>query len=567
MIQLLSSYVRQSVLGRWQQLTEPASTITVDVSERHYASLIATIALSGVTLIIANKLVRLLVNNPENPIGGVVSTIAAVWLLIAYALSRTKYYALGAFVLIVPISVLLIVHGYVRAFFDPNGLLLAPIWLAPVMLVASYVFTFRGTAAVAVGDFVLTVLIRFFIDQTYPGLLAHAIFPYDLLGFICVIALISSVMRNRYVSRIEIQAHDLLDSEERYRSLFESGFVGIVVHENGVILEANAGFLKSLGYRLDEVRGQPLHHFFLPVTASRSRQIMDSTRFEMMANRKDGTQFRIEIYRRTITYRGRCVEVLAFHDISEHKQAEEERVKWLAERERSYVLRQFISDASHDLRTPLATINTSLYLLRKTVPDESNVERHLDSIQAQAVHLNEVLESLLLMARLDDPETYFELTMLDLNEITRSVLQACQPAALKKGHTLDFSPEPDLPPVQGDVDEIRRAVRLLLDNALAYTSDGGNITIRTRRIHKVVVIEVEDNGPGISPEDLPHIFQRFYRGDKARGQAHNVGVGLGLPIAQKIIEAHGGTIDVETHLGMGSTFQIFLPAAAHESPH
>jgi PAS domain S-box-containing protein len=563
MIQSLASRVRQALLRGWQQLTQPTSTLN-NATEQHHARLIATIALSCALLLIVHKLVRLLVADPENPIAGIVSTIAAVWLLIAYALSRTKHYPLASFILVVPMSVLLIAHGYVRSFIDPNGLLLVPIWLTPVMMVASYVYTVRGTVAVVLGDFVLTLVIRFFLDYAYPGLLAQASFRYDLLAFISIIALVSSVLHNRYVWRIERQTRDLAESEERYRNLFESGFVGIVVHDNGIVVEANAGFLKALGYKLDEVRGKPLQYFFLPVTVSRSRQIMDGTRIEMMASRKDGTQFRIEIYRKNMIYGGRCVEVLAFHDITEHKQAEEERVKLLAERERSHVLRQFISDASHDLRTPLATINTSLYLLRKTATDTTSVERHLDSIQAQAVHLNEVLESLLLMTRLDDPEAYFELTMIDLNAVAQSVMQACHEAARKKGHTLVISPEPNLPPVQGDMDEIRRALRLLIDNALAYTPDGGKIIIRTRKIHRVVVIEVEDNGLGISPEDLPHIFQRFYRGDKARGQAHSVGVGLGLPIAQKIIEAHGGTIDVETQIGKGSTFQIFLPTAAQQ---
>jgi len=222
-------------------------------------------------------------------------------------------------------------------------------------------------------------------------------------------------------------------------------------------------------------------------------------------------------------------------------------------------LRQFISDASHDLRTPLATINTSLYLLRKTVPDSPSVARHLDSLQAQAVHLNTVLESLLLMARLDDPDTFFDLIQLDINQIARDVTETSQPRAHEKHQLLQFRSGGNLPPVQGDTDEIKRAIRLLLDNALQYTPEGGKIMVQTRQIHQVGIIEVQDNGPGISPEDLPHIFQRFYRGDKSRRQNQDIGAGLGLSLAKKIVEAHGGTIDVETHLGSGSTFQIILP--------
>lgn len=556
-------WLKRQLWRIWDALTAPSYALT-SALDQHRARLLAAIAFFSALLLVFNKILRLAINNPEIPLTQLVTTIIIAWLLIAYGLSRTRRYILAAFIAVVPLSLLIIVQGFVRATTDPNGLTYAIIWLVPILMVANFVFSLRSLVYLVVADVLVILALPFILSILRPDIvLADTHFPYDLLAIVVMLILISGFLSERYSRQIAAQSQALVESEERYRGLFEAGFVGIVVHEDNYIVEVNTGFLDTLGYGPLEVLGRPVYTFLSPDTNSQGRKpaSKDANRFEMRARRKDNTEFRVEVYRKPVTYRGRPAEVLAFHDITENKLAEESRVQLLAERERSKVLREFISDASHDLRTPLTTINTSLYLLRKTMPDTPQLARHVNSLEAQAVHLHEVLESLLLMAKLDDPLTFFELSMVDLNLVAARVLEASQSAAQGKNQTLTLISQTDLPTVRGDMDEIKRAVQLIVDNALQFTPEGGTITLSTLLAEGYAVIEIQDNGPGIPPEDLPHIFQRFYRGDKARQQIQHIGAGLGLPIARKIVETHGGLIDVTTRLGAGTTFRIDLPIA------
>jgi PAS domain S-box-containing protein len=547
---------------QWQPFTKPSSNLKT-LHDFYRAQMLAALMLVALAYIPGYMLFRRLIGDPENPQDTVISIICFVVMAMVYVLSRTERYRLGVFIIVVPLTALTIGQGILRAPENPMNMVTALLWVIPIAFFSSIMLPVRQTIVVIAGGAIFITLV-FTINPNLP--LAEKHFPFDYMFVFNVLFVVSGYLVGRYTRHIESQSRALVESEERYRSLFESSFVGIVVHENGTIVEANTGFLKSLGYPPSEVIGKPIFQFFVPEEPSDGESILDTTRFEMMARRRDGVQFHIEIYRKNVMYRGKAAQVLAFHDISEHRKSEDSRVKLLAERERSRVLRQFIGDVSHDVRNPLATINTSLYLLRKTVGGDAGPTRYMDTIQAQVVHLNAVLDSLLLMARLDDPESYFEIIQLDLNEAVQQVVNTNQSAADKKQHHLKFEPEMELLSVQGDADEIKRAIKLLVDNALQYTPDGGTITVRTKRLGQVAIIEVEDNGSGISPQDLPHIFQRFYRGDKARGQSDGGGVGLGLPIARKIAETLGGHMDVESQVGVGSTFRIYLPIVIQFAP-
>ncbi|MBI1281925.1 MAG: PAS domain S-box protein [Anaerolineaceae bacterium] len=246
-------------------------------------------------------------------------------------------------------------------------------------------------------------------------------------------------------------------------------------------------------------------------------------------------------------------------DVTERRQIEAEQREFQAERERSLVLRQFITDASHDLRTPLATLYTSLYLLRRVSPDEENITRYLNTLEDQTKHLSRVLDDLFTMSRLDSPEMYVEKHPLDINQVMDNVLNTQKPIAAQKQLDLHYYPTESPLTVMADKDYLVAALNHIVRNAVQYTPAEGTITVRTRaQSPKHVLVEVTDTGIGIQPSEMESIYDRFYRSDRAR-KADSGGVGLGLSLARKIVEIHEGTIEAESIPGEGSIFRITLP--------
>ncbi len=248
-------------------------------------------------------------------------------------------------------------------------------------------------------------------------------------------------------------------------------------------------------------------------------------------------------------------------DMTERKRGELQAIELGTQRARVKMLADFVRDASHDFRTPLSTINTSLYLLRKVTDRERQLER-IDMIEQQASHLTRLVDGLLTMTRLDS-ETVFRFHPLDVNRLLQEVQMRMSPLASEKQVRLALEMSEHLPPVEADAGELGMALMKLVENAVQFTPAEETITLRTWLADDCVVTEVRDPGSGIHPADLPHIFERFYRADKARS-AQTGGVGLGLSIAEKIIDAHDGRIEVESTLGQGSVFRVILPVLVAE---
>ncbi len=246
-------------------------------------------------------------------------------------------------------------------------------------------------------------------------------------------------------------------------------------------------------------------------------------------------------------------------DITERKRTETQQVELAVEKERVQMLQHFIRDTSHDLRTPLTTIKTSLYLLERTINDPIKRERYFTVINDQAGRLQQLLEDLLSLSRLDRTSIEdFTFEMRSLSLLLQNVVAGQRPLAERKHHTLTLSVEPDLPPILVDDTQLNRALSNMLTNALNYTPEDGRIEVRAFRRGDRLAVEIKDNGIGITEEDLPRIYDRFFRADRARN-TETGGVGLGLTIARRIVEAHGGDIEVESTAGEGSTFRVWLP--------
>jgi signal transduction histidine kinase len=230
------------------------------------------------------------------------------------------------------------------------------------------------------------------------------------------------------------------------------------------------------------------------------------------------------------------------------------------ERQRAELLRDFVTAASHDFKTPLTVMSLNLELMRRT-RDPDKLQQRLDTLEKQVWRLNRMLEDMMVMLRLDAGYQSFPLASLEVNGLAREVFEAHQPAALEKRLELRFQPAAGALLVLADEDDLNLALSKLIDNAIHFTPDGGKITLAVSTSESRAIIEVRDTGSGISAEDLPHIFDQFYRADKARSMETG-GSGLGLPIAKRIIELHDGTLDAESTLGGGSTFRISLPLSS-----
>jgi PAS domain S-box-containing protein len=244
-------------------------------------------------------------------------------------------------------------------------------------------------------------------------------------------------------------------------------------------------------------------------------------------------------------------------DISALKQAEKDAIRLALEQERRAILANFIRDTSHEFANPLSVIKNSAYLATHT-PDPNKRRRHLEMIDGQVFHVERLVEGMIMMSRLDGGVD-FNMQPLSLDDLFTSIPTRLQRICADKNQITTFDIKSGLPQVMGDEHYLRLALQNLLDNAIAYTPPGGTITIKVARATSRpdhIVISIADTGIGIAQEHIEHIFERFYRVDKARTKR---GAGLGLPIAQAIIEAHDGTITVESTPDQGSVFRVFLP--------
>lgn len=221
--------------------------------------------------------------------------------------------------------------------------------------------------------------------------------------------------------------------------------------------------------------------------------------------------------------------------------------------------RQLLADTSHELRSPLTVVLANLNLLRRSL-DQHERDLSVDEATAEAQRMRRLVNDLLLLARVDAAQTIAR-TPVQLDRLVEEIVVIA--TRQTPAYPMRASVEPVV--VIGDRERLTQVVRNLLENAVHHTPVGTAIDICLRRIDGVAELSVADSGPGIAPEDLPHIWDRFYRVDKARSRAQG-GSGLGLAIVKYIAEAHGGGAIASSEVGKGTTFTIRLPLAAIADP-
>ncbi|MEH7073142.1 sensor histidine kinase [Neobacillus drentensis] len=220
---------------------------------------------------------------------------------------------------------------------------------------------------------------------------------------------------------------------------------------------------------------------------------------------------------------------------------------------------EFVADASHELRTPLSVLLSSIDAVEMTInpPKSDMVEKLLTNMRQEVKRMTHLVSDLLTLARSDSNTNQLSIETFDFCPKAKTAIEAVRPLAVAKQITLHLNSPASLL-IVGDPQRLSQLLYILLDNAIKYTPQGGEVELSLQNAGQQLRISVQDTGIGIKPEDYQRIFERFYRSDKSRSRQMG-GHGLGLSIAKWIVETHQGTIKVTSELGKGSTFKISIP--------
>jgi heavy metal sensor kinase len=226
--------------------------------------------------------------------------------------------------------------------------------------------------------------------------------------------------------------------------------------------------------------------------------------------------------------------------------------------------KQFTGDASHELRAPLAIIEAESTLALQKDRTRNDYRRSLETISQEAHRMAHIVDQLLALARAESGEEKISLRKVNIGKLVTDLSAEVEMLCRDRGLNYKLGKMENLV-VKGDRSKLRQLLLNILDNAIKYTPSGGEISVSVRKEGEWAVAYVRDTGIGIPSEELPHIFERFYRVDKARSRSEG-GSGLGLAIAKRIAEIHGGRIEVESQIDVGSTFRVYLPLEAKSEP-
>lgn len=350
---------------------------------------------------------------------------------------------------------------------------------------------------------------------------------------------------NEYINKFK-------EENKLYTRLFQNIQEGvIVVNKNKEILRINPTGLELLNIQAEErLEGRPLieviWNYTLDDITGKCIESGEVLSEEITLDHLNGRILDVLVspmFNEKGEMRG---AIVVFTDITEKKRMEKVR-------------QDFISNISHELKTPLASIKAMVEVLLEGGIEDSKLRKEfLENINQEVDRLSRLVSDLLLLSRLESDRGFLNPVPTDFTALITRTVSRFQPRAMKEGLTLTLDINGEIPELKIDVNYIDQVISNLLDNAIKYTPSGGKIEVKVEDIGKMVKVSVKDTGIGIAKEDLPRIFERFYRGDKSRSPSLG-GIGLGLSIVKHIVEAHGGNVGVDSEIGKGSTFYFTLP--------
>lgn len=676
-----------SLLALAERLTRPAQSLH-DMQERRDARLLTALILVFAVVYWATSLLRIVQSYPSEPEPLFVIALLASSVVLTglYAISRTRHYRTAVGLICVYVGIIVFAMMAADSVLAVKNNSLSYFMLAVVL--TGLLLSVRAALLVAVAAVALSALLTHIFAPPDYALESQSMIQMNTI--IAGLSVAIAIIQQHYRHTVVHQAQGLAENESRYRTLFEALSDPVVVHQQGVIIQANPAFEQTFGYAPGDVLGHMTTAFFVPedhaliVEKSLSRDI---ERYEAVMLHRDGTLIPVEINSRPYSFAdeaqrvsilrdirahkaveqklaeeralleivintipdqvyvkdtesrfvlgnqallrrhgfthqdevlgktdfdlfgpeigqaffdserallaadtdmtvtrdsietgpdgkpllfqikkavlrdsaGRVVGLVGINrDITERQRTEQQRLDLALERQRVETLRRLIANLSHDLKTPLTVLKTSLYLLSRAPHSGEELERRIEIFEEQVERLNTIVEDMLTYDRLETTTEIPILRKIMAEDLLQPVIAGGHSLAAQYDHTFTTNIEPELPPLMVNATMIQRALGNLLNNAARFTPAGGTISLSVGRNGTGIAIVIRDSGVGIDPADLPNLFDSLYRGDKARSSTTG-GSGMGLSIARRIARMHGGDILVESVPGTGSTFTLWLP--------
>jgi PAS domain S-box-containing protein len=329
----------------------------------------------------------------------------------------------------------------------------------------------------------------------------------------------------------------------------------IIIDAENQIVDLNPNAALLAGQTAEALLQKPLFKGFVPFEAALSPLIESPVNHKPITVQQQDEQRYFDVTISPITHDQLQVgKLIIMHDMTDRHTAELRAHQLDIERERVSTLSQFIEAASHEFRTPLSIIKSSTFIISRTDDPTKRAEKIIQ-IDDQANRISQLVEALLNVVRVNT-NVDLNLAPLDINALVEPVKNDLSAEATAKNIRFDLDLASHLPAIKADATYLPKAIHAVAHNAIQYTPAGGTITLTTCQQDSQVVIIVKDTGIGIDPEELPHIFDVFYRVDKSRSTA---GFGTGLTIASRIIALHDGEIRAESQPGAGTQITITLP--------
>ena len=356
---------------------------------------------------------------------------------------------------------------------------------------------------------------------------------------------------NRLADNVELTLLESQRNRRYYETILNELTVGIlVVDANGILQYANPAAHEMLGFEISDDQSGPT-----PLASKVSIYEINEA-VAISATSGDTVRRNVEIYdthrHLEVTARGLPPEESGVGRslVIVNDRTDEIRL--------GVSIREFVANASHELRTPIASIQASVETLKlSAVVQPKQAEQFLDRIDDGAHRMAALVSELMDLTLLETGRMAVHQTMVSPGNLIGAVMEGHGPVGEDSTHEIEIEVAGGIPDVLIDVPKIERAIGNLLVNARKFTPDGGRIKISCRSDGADVVFAVEDTGEGIDPEEIPHIFERFYKSHRSSGDRS--GFGLGLAITKNIVELHQGSVEVESNVGAGSIFTVRLP--------
>ena len=395
--------------------------------------------------------------------------------------------------------------------------------------------------------------------------------PFDASGNLPDLILLAiEDITERRQAEIAVQT-----SELRYRRLFQSAKDGILIldADSLTIIDANRFITELLGYSHDELMGKELWQigFFGDKPASQAvyqqLKTVGYVRYDHLPlETKGGEKAEVEFISNVYQVDQRAVAQCNIRDISERCRMErllQEQTEALADLHRRKD--EFLAMLSHELRSPLAPIANAVHLLRLHKHEDQLQRQARAIIERQVSQLTRLVDDLMDVSRISTGRVQLRRELVTMNGIVESAVETTQPLMDQYGHQLQVTPSAQPIMLYADAARLEQVLVNLLTNAAKYTEAGGRVWLSVEQVGDECVLRLRDTGVGIAPALLPHIFELFTQAERSLDRSSG-GLGIGLALVQRLVELHGGRVQVRSTLGEGSEFTVYLPVAHAAAP-